>query len=120
MTIQERKIEPKKKLSLNNHSHILNRSKNSKNMLPEIKPTSLKNDRNLKYNLTSKSNIPILYRDPDQLKSIRAEAYSILEYPTGNLILSNKGMSQYEIASLTKIMTFYTTMKIVRRYKINP
>lgn len=28
-------------------------------------------------------------------------------------------MNQYEIASLTKIMTFYTTMRIVHKYRVN-
>jgi len=32
--------------------------------------------------------------------------------------MSNKGINQYEIASLTKIMTFYTTMKIVTKYNL--
>ncbi len=33
--------------------------------------------------------------------------------------MSNKGINQYEIASLTKIMTFYTTMKIVNKYNLS-
>lgn len=42
-----------------------------------------------------------------------------MEYPTGNLILSSKGQTSLEIASLTKIMTFYTIRKIAQEFYID-
>lgn len=106
-------------MSFNVNHQVLKRTKLSKKIiLPDIKPTPEKGQTHT-YNVSAKSNIPLLFRDPEQLKHIRAEAYSIVEYPTGNLIMSNKGCSQYEIASLTKIMTFFTTMKIVNKYKLS-
>lgn len=41
-----------------------------------------------------------------------------MEYPSGDLVISNKSLNQYEIASLTKIMTFYTVQKIAEKYNI--
>lgn len=98
LTIQQRKLQPKKKLSFNNSNqqNILNRSKASKKvLLPGIKTVLPEKSKNHIYNISSKSNIPVLFRDPEQLKQVRAESYSILQYPTGNLILSNKAMNQY-------------------------
>lgn len=40
-------------------------------MLPEIKPNAEKNQTHT-YNITVKSNIPLLYRDPEDLKSIKS------------------------------------------------
>ena len=106
-------------MSFNANHQLLKRTKISKKViLPEIKAVPEKALTHT-YNVSVKSNIPLLFRDPEQLKHIRAEAYSIVEYPTGTLVVSNKGCNQYEIASLTKIMTFYTTMKIVNKYKLS-
>ena len=38
----------------------------------------------------------------------------------GNLILGRKENLKREIASLTKIMTFYTALDLCERYRLNP
>ena len=61
----------------------------------------------------------MLTRDPDELKNIKSDVYVIWEYPTSKLIMSYRGNNPYEIASLTKIMTFYTVRKICMEYAID-
>ena len=64
-------------------------------------------------------NTPLLVKDSEELKHIKSESYAVLQHPTNQLILSSKGQTVLEIASLTKIMTFYTIRKITEQFSIN-
>jgi D-alanyl-D-alanine carboxypeptidase len=56
---------------------------------------------------------PLLYLDKRELSQIKAESFIVMEYPSLQIIIGNRFKSSAEIASLTKIMTFYTIYQIV-------
>lgn len=43
-----------------------------------------------------------------------------MEYPSQNIIASKKSRAKMEIASLTKIMTFYVILQIIKQNNIDP
>jgi hypothetical protein len=81
----------------------------SKKRLPdlnEVKPVKeSKEEREKKY--------PVLTKDPEELKEIKSESYILIEYPSERIIVSNRAAVSLEIASLTKIMTFFTVAALV-------
>ena len=50
--------------------------------------------------------------DKHELSQIKAESYLVMEYPSMKVIAGNRYKHCAEIASLTKIMTFYTLYQI--------
>ena len=42
-----------------------------------------------------------------------------MEYPTRRLVVGNRGNTPLEIASLTKIMTFYTVIQLAKTHNID-
>lgn len=54
--------------------------------------------------------------DWKQLRTVKSESYAIMEYPSGQLILSYRSKQSLEIASLTKIMTCYLIIKLAEEY----
>jgi D-alanyl-D-alanine carboxypeptidase len=57
---------------------------------------------------------------PNPLPQITAQSYAIFDMKTNALILGRKENLKREVASLTKIMTFYTILDLMTRYKIDP
>lgn len=51
---------------------------------------------------------------------ITAQSYAIYDMKGCNLILGRKENLKREIASLTKIMTFYTVIDLLARFKMHP
>eukprot|EP00919_Chromeraceae_sp_WS-2016_P034298 GHVR01081247.1.p1 GENE.GHVR01081247.1~~GHVR01081247.1.p1 ORF type:complete len:140 (+),score=11.94 GHVR01081247.1:129-548(+) len=79
----------------------------SKIVLPEIS-----NDNKNK-------STPLLIRDSEKLKNIKSESYCIMEYPSEKVVLVHRANNALEIASLTKIMTFYVVLQIIKNNSIN-
>jgi len=52
------------------------------------------------------------------LPVITAQSYAIFDLKNGNLLLGRKENLRREIASLTKIMTFYTVIDLLERYRL--
>jgi D-alanyl-D-alanine carboxypeptidase len=52
------------------------------------------------------------------LPVITAQSYAIFDLKNGNLLLGRKENLRREIASLTKIMTFYTVLDLLERYRL--
>ncbi|KRX05002.1 Beta-lactamase/transpeptidase-like protein [Pseudocohnilembus persalinus] len=50
---------------------------------------------------------------------IEAKSFCALDFETGRFLVQFKGKKEREIASLTKIMTFYTVLQIAKEHKIN-
>ena len=61
----------------------------------------------------------MLKYDHEKLKIIKSESYVVVEYPSGQVVLSHRSSLPLEIASLTKIMTFYTVEKICQRLNLD-
>lgn len=55
----------------------------------------------------------MLMKDPEELKEVKSESFIVLEYPSERIVVSNRAVVCLEIASLTKIMTFYTAFSII-------
>ena len=62
--------------------------------------------------LKEEKKYPVLMKDPEELRDVRAESYIIVEYPSQRIIVSHRSVVSLEIASLTKIMTFYTIIAL--------
>jgi D-alanyl-D-alanine carboxypeptidase len=77
---------------------------NSKMKLPELK---------------EEKKYPVLMKDPDELKDVKADSYIIVEYPSQRIIVSHRSVISLEIASLTKIMTFYTVISLANERNID-
>lgn len=50
------------------------------------------------------------------LPQISAQAFLIYDCNTCQILLSRKGTQKREVASITKMMTFYTVLKLIERY----
>lgn len=61
----------------------------------------------------------MLLYSPKDLAQIKAESYIITEHPSGQVVLAHRSKILLEIASLTKIMTFYTAIKVAETNNIN-
>lgn len=55
---------------------------------------------------------PAIYLDKKELAQIKAESFIVMEYPSLQVVTGNRFKNTAEIASLTKIMTFYTAYQI--------
>lgn len=56
-------------------------------------------------------------QSPDvQQPKISAQSFLIYDCNTGQVLLSRKGTQRREVASITKMMTFYTVLKLIERY----
>ena len=53
------------------------------------------------------------------LAQIKAESFVVMEYPTLQVVTGNRFKNTAEIASLTKIMTFYTAYQIAAERSID-
>lgn len=60
---------------------------------------------------------PLFYLEPRETAHIKADSYIVTEYPSGQIIFGNYFKKTGEIASLTKIMTFYTIFDIGVSFK---
>lgn len=72
--------------------------------------------KSVKYILTSQSPNSI----PNPLPQISAQSYAIFDLKTVSLIVGRKENLRREIASLTKMMTFYTVNELLARFNLNP
>ena len=61
---------------------------------------------------SEKSRKPLFYLEPKEILHIKADSFIVTEYPSGRLIFGNYYKKTAEIASLTKIMTFYAIWDI--------
>lgn len=66
-----------------------------------------------------RANRPLFYPDLKETSSIKADSYIVREYPSGQILFGNYYKKAGEIASLTKIMTFYTVCDIAEKYGKN-
>lgn len=66
-----------------------------------------------------KKNRPLVTYNQKELAKIKAESYLIMEHPSCQLILAHHIKQSLEIASLTKIMTFYVVCRIAKQFNIN-
>jgi hypothetical protein len=62
---------------------------------------------------------PLIYLDKKELSEIKAESFVVMEYPSLQVITGNRFKNSAEIASLTKIMTFYTVHQIAEERNID-
>lgn len=60
----------------------------------------------------SEKKHPILDKDALALKNMKAESYVLVELQSERTVVSHRANFAVEIASLTKIMTFYTVLRI--------
>jgi D-alanyl-D-alanine carboxypeptidase len=56
----------------------------------------------------------------DQLKSISAHSFSIYDCVNKEFIATKKEKLKREVASLTKMMTFYVVLKLLVRFQMQP
>lgn len=64
----------------------------------------------------NKTSRPLFYLEPKEISHIRADSFIVTEYPSGQIVFGNYFKKAAEIASLTKIMTFYTVYQIAERF----
>ncbi len=57
---------------------------------------------------------PELYLDREFLAKIRAGSFIVMEYPSKSIVCGNLYRKCSEIASLTKIATFYTVLQLLK------
>lgn len=55
---------------------------------------------------------PVIYSGQGALKSIKAQHYFMMESEESKVIVGHRAKTRIEVASLTKIMTFYTVFMI--------
>ena len=53
------------------------------------------------------------------LSSIRAESFIVVEHPNAQIVTGYYYKRVVEIASLTKIMTFYCVIQLLAKYSLN-
>jgi D-alanyl-D-alanine carboxypeptidase len=58
----------------------------------------------------------MFYLDQKEISQIKADSFIVKEYPSGQIVFGNYFRKTGEIASLTKIMTFYTVYEIAERF----
>jgi len=51
-----------------------------------------------------------------KIPRLSAQAYLIYDCNSGQVLLSRKANQKREVASITKMMTFYTALKLVERF----
>ena len=51
---------------------------------------------------------------------VSAKCFLVFDCKNNKTLTQRKANRKYEIASLTKIMTFYVTLKILEKHKMNP
>ena len=61
----------------------------------------------------------LFYINQKDLNGIKAESFIVVEYPSNQIVTGYYFKKIVEIASLTKIMTFYTTMRLFTQYGLN-
>ena len=62
---------------------------------------------------------PLFYLDKKEMGRLKAEFYVVMEYPSMQVLIGNRHKGTSEIASLTKIMTFYTAFRLAEEHKID-
>lgn len=62
----------------------------------------------------------LFYISQKDLSGIRAESFIIVEHPSGQVVTGYYYKKVVEIASLTKIMTFYATIRTYLLFGVNP
>ncbi len=62
----------------------------------------------------------MFYINQKDLNGIKAQSFIVVEYPSNQIVTGYYYKKIVEIASLTKIMTFYTTIRLYTQYNINP
>ena len=62
---------------------------------------------------------PLLTSFDKNLKSIKSEHYFVFEHETQQPVLGCRSKSKIEVASLTKIMTFYVCVRIAEEFSID-
>lgn len=106
ITITKDPQKKKKYNSIQNHT-----KRNDKVTLQDKK--SVSNDNLSKFDKTKR---PLFYLQPKEISHIKADCFIVTQYPSGQIILGNYYRKVSEIASLTKIMTFYTVYKIAEKF----
>lgn len=82
--------------------------------------SSVHTDSKLKLpELKEEKKYPLLMKGKEELKEVRSDSFIIVEYPSERIIVSHRSAVLLEIASLTKIMTFYTVIRLVEERSIN-
>lgn len=76
-------------------------------------------NKSFEINRTIDLQKPLLHLDKKELKKIRAESFIVMEYPSLQVVSGCRFKNPSEIASLTKIMTFYTVCGIASEKKID-
>ena len=51
---------------------------------------------------------------------IKSESFIVVEHPSGQVVTGNYSKKVVEIASLTKIMTFYAVVQVLKMKEIDP
>ena len=69
-------------------------------------------DVEVKLSENEKPRKPLFYLEPKEISHIKADSYIVTEYPSGRLIFGNYYKKTAEIATLSKIMTFYAISDI--------
>ena len=65
-------------------------------------------NKSFQMNKTIDLQKPLIHLDKKQMKKIKAESFIVMEYPSLQVLTGCRFKNPSEIASLTKIMTFYT------------
>jgi D-alanyl-D-alanine carboxypeptidase len=60
------------------------------------------------------------YINQKDLTGIKAESFIIVEYPSNQIVTGYYYKKVVEIASLTKIMTFYATIRVYLQFSVSP
>ena len=55
-------------------------------------------------------------RAEPKVQRLSAQAYLIYDCNSGQVLLSRKANQKREVASITKMMTFYTALKLIERF----
>jgi D-alanyl-D-alanine carboxypeptidase len=69
---------------------------------------------------TSPPRKQLFYINQKDLNGIRAESFIVVEHPSNQVVTGYYSKKVVEIASLTKIMTFYTAVRIYLQLALNP
>ena len=62
----------------------------------------------------------MFYLNQKDMNGIRSESFIVVEYPQMQIVTGSYYRKVVEIASLTKIMTFYAVLTICREMDLNP
>ena len=100
----------------NVQSPVKSESSRKQNAAPNL---NLKSNWSIQMKSSVDLQKPAIYLDKKELAQIKAESFVVMEYPTLQVVTGNRFKNTAEIASLTKIMTFYTAYQIAAERSID-